>query len=100
MSDDSREKTIATSRRRMLLVGTALATIGTLGTVQQAQAQQTPAPAASPTSWRSSRSSSPTSSSNPCQTGSSLNAAGINYGLLRQQEALKQLKVLEGMRPR
>ncbi len=36
----------------------------------------------------------------PYQTGSSLNAAGINYSLLRQQEALKRLKDLEGMRPR
>jgi len=36
----------------------------------------------------------------PYQTGSSLNAAGINYGLLRQQEALKRLKDLEGIRPR
>ncbi len=48
MSDDSRDKAIATSRRRMLLAGTALATIGTLAagsSVQQAQAQQTPAPA-------------------------------------------------------
>ena len=47
MSDESRERTIATSRRRMLLAGTALATIGTLaagGSVHQAQAQQTPAP--------------------------------------------------------
>jgi arylsulfatase len=36
----------------------------------------------------------------PYQTGSSLNASGINYSLLRQQEALKRLKDLEGMRPR
>jgi arylsulfatase A-like enzyme len=36
----------------------------------------------------------------PYQTGSSLNAAGINYSLLRQQEALKRLKDLEGIRPR
>ena len=31
----------------------------------------------------------------PFQTGSSLNAAGINYGLLRQQDALKRLQELE-----
>jgi arylsulfatase A-like enzyme len=36
----------------------------------------------------------------PYQTGSSLNASGINYGLLRQQDALKRLKELEGMKPR
>jgi arylsulfatase len=36
----------------------------------------------------------------PYQTGGSLNASGINYSLLRQQEALKRLKDLEGMRPR
>jgi arylsulfatase len=36
----------------------------------------------------------------PYQSGSSLNASGINYGLLRQQEALKRLKDLEGMSPR
>jgi arylsulfatase len=36
----------------------------------------------------------------PYQTGSSLNAGGINYALLRQQDALKRLKDLEGMRPR
>jgi arylsulfatase len=36
----------------------------------------------------------------PYQTGSSLNAAGINYGLLRQQEALKRLKELESLKPR
>ncbi len=36
----------------------------------------------------------------PYQTGSTLNAAGINYGLLRQQEALKRLKDLENLRPR
>src|SRR5262245_1879991 len=50
MSDDSRDKAIATGRRRMLLAGTAPATIGTLAagsSVQQAQAQaqQTPASA-------------------------------------------------------
>jgi arylsulfatase len=31
----------------------------------------------------------------PFQMGSSLNAAGINYGLLRQEDALKRLKELE-----
>ncbi|WP_414731272.1 arylsulfatase [Vineibacter terrae] len=36
----------------------------------------------------------------PYQTGSSLNAAGINYGLLQQQAALKRLKDLEGLQPR
>jgi arylsulfatase len=36
----------------------------------------------------------------PYQAGSSLNAAGIGYGLLRQQDALKRLKDLEGLRPR
>ena len=36
----------------------------------------------------------------PYQTGSSLNAAGINYGLLAQQAALKRLKDLEGLSPR
>ncbi len=36
----------------------------------------------------------------PYQAGSSLNASGINYGLLRQQEALKRLKDLETMKPR
>jgi arylsulfatase len=35
----------------------------------------------------------------PYQTGSSLNAAGINYGLLRQQEAMKRLKDLERITP-
>jgi arylsulfatase len=33
----------------------------------------------------------------PYQTGSTLNPAGINYGLLRQQDAMKRLKDLEGM---
>jgi arylsulfatase len=33
----------------------------------------------------------------PFQMGSSLNAAGINYGMLRQQDALKRLKDVEGM---
>lgn len=36
----------------------------------------------------------------PYQTGNSLNAAGIGYGLLRQQNALKRLKDLEGLKPR
>jgi arylsulfatase len=35
----------------------------------------------------------------PYQAGSSLNAAGINYGLLRQQEALNRLKELERLTP-
>ncbi len=33
----------------------------------------------------------------PYQTGSSLNAAGINYGMLKQQAALKQLQQLESL---
>jgi arylsulfatase len=36
----------------------------------------------------------------PYQEGSSLNASGINYGLLRQQAALKRLNELERMKPR
>jgi arylsulfatase len=36
----------------------------------------------------------------PYQAGSSLNAGGINYGMLRQQDALKRLKELEGLKPR
>jgi arylsulfatase len=36
----------------------------------------------------------------PYQAGSSLNVSGINYGLLRQQEAMKRLKELEGLKPR
>jgi arylsulfatase len=36
----------------------------------------------------------------PYQSGSSLNAGGINYGLLRQQEAMKRLKDLESIKPR
>jgi arylsulfatase len=36
----------------------------------------------------------------PYQAGNSLNAAGINYGLLRQQDALKRLKELESIKPR
>jgi arylsulfatase len=36
----------------------------------------------------------------PYQTGSSLNASNINYGLLRQQDALKRLKDLEALKPR
>ncbi|HKA79472.1 MAG TPA: arylsulfatase [Xanthobacteraceae bacterium] len=35
----------------------------------------------------------------PYQEGSSLNASGINYGLLRQQAALKRLKDLERFTP-
>jgi arylsulfatase len=35
----------------------------------------------------------------PYQEGSSLNASGINYGLLRQQAALKRLNELERMKP-
>lgn len=35
----------------------------------------------------------------PYQEGSSLNAAGINYGLLRQQAALKRLNELERLAP-
>jgi len=35
----------------------------------------------------------------PYQTGSSLNASGINYGLLQKQAALKRLKELEVMKP-
>ena len=35
----------------------------------------------------------------PYQEGSSLNASGINYGLLRQQAALKRLKELERLKP-
>ena len=34
------------------------------------------------------------------QEGSSLNAAGINYGMLRQQAALQRLKELENFAPR
>jgi arylsulfatase len=36
----------------------------------------------------------------PYQLGSSLNAGNINYGMLRQQDALKRLKDLENMTPR
>jgi arylsulfatase A-like enzyme len=35
----------------------------------------------------------------PYQQGNSLNAGGINYGLLRQQEALRRLKDLERLNP-
>ena len=35
----------------------------------------------------------------PYQTGSSLNAGGINYGLLRQQDAMRRLKDLERLTP-
>jgi len=36
----------------------------------------------------------------PYQSGSSLNASGINYGLLRQEAALKRLNELERLAPR
>jgi arylsulfatase A-like enzyme len=36
----------------------------------------------------------------PYQAGSSLNAGGINYGMLRQEAALKRLKDLETLTPR
>jgi len=36
----------------------------------------------------------------PYQLGNSLNAGGIGYGLLRQQDAMKRLKELESMAPR
>jgi arylsulfatase len=36
----------------------------------------------------------------PHQEGNSLNASGINYGLLRQAEAMKRLKELEKLTPR
>lgn len=36
----------------------------------------------------------------PFQEGSTLNASGINYGLLRQQAALKRLNELESLAPR
>jgi arylsulfatase len=36
----------------------------------------------------------------PYQAGSSLNASGINYGLLQKEAALKQLKNLESLQPR
>jgi arylsulfatase len=36
----------------------------------------------------------------PYQEGNSLNAAGINYGMLRQQAALQRLKELESFAPR
>ena len=36
----------------------------------------------------------------PYQTGQRPQRRGINYGLLRQQEAMKRLKDLEGLRPR
>jgi arylsulfatase len=31
------------------------------------------------------------------QSGSTLNAGGINYGLLRQQDAMKRLREVESM---
>jgi arylsulfatase len=36
----------------------------------------------------------------PYQTGSSLNASNINYGMLQRQAALKQLKDMETLKPR
>jgi arylsulfatase A-like enzyme len=36
----------------------------------------------------------------PYQVGTSLNAGAINYGLLRQQDAMKRLKELEAIKPR
>ena len=36
----------------------------------------------------------------PYQEGSSLNAGGINYGLLKQQAALKRLNEMERLKPR
>jgi len=36
----------------------------------------------------------------PYQEGSSLNASGINYGLLKQQAALKRLNEMERLKPR
>ena len=33
------------------------------------------------------------------QAGSSLNAGSINYGLLKQTEAMKRLKQLESLHP-
>ncbi len=36
----------------------------------------------------------------PYQTGSSLNAAGINYGMLQRQDAIERLKNLESLKPR
>src|SRR5262245_42586161 len=36
----------------------------------------------------------------PYQEGSSLSAGGINYGLLRMQDAMKRLKEVESIQPR
>jgi arylsulfatase len=36
----------------------------------------------------------------PYQAGTSLNAGGINYGMLRQQDAMRRLKELESLSPR
>ena len=36
----------------------------------------------------------------PYQTGSTLNAGGINYGMLQKESALERLKKLESMKPR
>jgi arylsulfatase len=35
----------------------------------------------------------------PFQEGSSLNSAGINYGMLRMQDAMKRLKDVEALAP-
>jgi arylsulfatase len=35
----------------------------------------------------------------PYQTGSTLNPGGVNYALLRQQDAMKRLNELERMKP-
>ena len=35
----------------------------------------------------------------PHQEGSSLNAAGIGYGMIRMQEAMKRLKEVETLTP-
>lgn len=35
----------------------------------------------------------------PYQAGSSLNAGAINYGMLRQEAAMKRLKELENLTP-
>jgi hypothetical protein len=36
----------------------------------------------------------------PFQPGSTLNPAGINYGMLAQQAAMKRLKDMESLAPR
>jgi arylsulfatase len=35
----------------------------------------------------------------PYQAGNSLNAGGINYGMLRMQDAMKRLKDMESIAP-